>query len=130
MEDEMTEDQVEETGHYVEVPKPKKRKPKAPALVPVKLLRDYRPGGNFKVWTIEETDEDGEPTKYGKRDPEGSPPSAVEKMNKHGVPYVYPLAATGEYARVAAGRIIDIPKAEANRLLKLRIAEKPEESYD
>lgn len=106
------------------------KKAKPAALVPVMLLKSYRPMGEFKVWTVEERDDDGVATKYGKRDPDGKPDTPDVFVNNQGREFDIVVPASGEYAIVPAGRIIDVPKKEANRLLKLRIGEKPLEQYD
>jgi hypothetical protein len=97
---------------------------KAPVAVktyPVKLLKNYRPmGEDFKV--LVPKDSEDEYSELVSRDPEGT----LEKLTNGKITQV----AVGDYAKILKGTTILVGKAEAQHVLKNRIAERSDDLFD
>jgi hypothetical protein len=95
--------------------------PVAKKTYPVKLLKNYRPmGKDFKV--LVKGDPEDEYSELVSRDPEGT----EEKLVNGKITQV----AVGDYAKIRSGTTILVGKAEAQHVLKNRIAERSDGLFD
>ena len=94
-----------------------KQKTEEEKLLPVKLMRNYRPRGNFKVMVL--SDPEDPASELVPRDPEGSDEKRDGKeVTAH---------ATGEYAKVRSGATILLTTAEAQDVVRSPIAIRADE---
>jgi hypothetical protein len=106
----MTSKNQNKTTETTETPKA----PVTPKLHAVKLLKNYRPAGDFKVLKIE--DEESEDPVWAEYEPEGE----YEILNEKGK---IDVVASGDRAKCMADTRLMLPKSEAQNLLRLGIAE-------
>ena len=93
---------------------------KANGLYPVKLLRNYRPEGEFEI-QVRAVPNDPESELIFRR-PQGRPAKMVEGEE------VSPPG--GEWAKAIAGMTIKLPKDEAKRIVAMKIAEVSTSVFD
>ena len=106
----MTSKNQNKTTETTEVPKA----PVAPKLHAVKLLRNYRPAGDFKVLRV--VDEEAEDVVWSECDPDGE----YEILNDKGK---IEVVASGDRHKCFSDMRIMLPREEAQKLLRKGIAE-------
>jgi hypothetical protein len=84
-----------------------------PKLFPVKLVKNYRPIKEMPFMVMENTSTDDEP-EWEERSPEGD----QEVLEGEDVIKMASL----DFAKVREGLVIKLPKEEAQRLLKAKVA--------
>ena len=106
----MTSKNQNKTTETIEVPKA----PVAPKLHAVKLLRNYRPAGDFKVLRV--VDEEAEEVVWREYDPDGE----YEELNEKGK---IVTVASGDIHKCWPNMRLLLPREEAQKLLRKGIAE-------